>query len=183
MRLTIINGIPHDPKYFDMEKIIESELNSLSSQHVDYFKLRDMNINYCTGCWDCWVKTPGVCRIDDDQTGVLESFINCDEVLFLSPILVGYESALLKKTKDRIIPSAHPYIEIYKGEQHHRQRYPKSPKLNVLLIEDEFSEKEDVDIIRHTYERIALNFQTSLKIVKTVSYKGGSSHVLSDYKW
>lgn len=183
MKLTIINGIPNDSKYFDMEKIIETELNAFSSHDIDYFKLRDLNISYCTGCWDCWMKTPGECRINDDQTNILESFVNSDEVLFLSPILVGYESALLKKTKDRIIPSAHPYIEIYNGEQHHRRRYPRLPKINVLLIEDEFSEKEDVDIIKHTYERIALNFQSSLKTLKTVSYKGGPSHVMSDFKW
>jgi multimeric flavodoxin WrbA len=183
MKLVILNGIPDDANYFEIEKSIESDINNLTSHNVDYFKLRDLKISFCTGCWDCWVKTPGECAIRDDQTKILEAFVHADHVLFVSPIIVGYESALLKKTKDRIIPFAHPYIEIYKGEQHHRKRYPKSPDLSVLLIEDEFTDTEDIHIIKDTYTRISLNFQSTFKDLKSIDCKGGNTHVLSSFKW
>jgi len=183
MKVLIINGITNDPSYNAIESEIEADLTSLSTHDVDYFKLRDMNINFCTGCWDCWVKTPGLCAIKDDQSMILEKFVQADTVLFISPVIVGYESALLKKTKDRIIPIAHPYIEMYNGEQHHRQRYPKSPEFNVLLIEDDFTEKEDITIIEETYQRISLNFKSTLKKLYSINSKGGNGHVLSHFKW
>lgn len=179
MKILIVNGIPVNEKHFEIETAIVNEINNNTTHQIDYFVLRDMNIHYCTGCWDCWVKTPGRCAIKDDQEQILSRFPHADMVLFISPVIAGYESALLKKSKDRLIPAAHPYIKIFKGEQHHRQRYKKSPKLSVLLIEDENTTKEDIDLIKYTYQRIALNFHSDLTGFHAIKDAGGVKNVLN----
>lgn len=184
MKILILNGITDDPNYLDYEKQLESSIkaNTNIDTDIQYFKLRDLNIHYCTGCWDCWLKTPGICAIKDDQEEILSAMPHADKILFVSPILVGYESSLLKRTKDRIIPYAHPYIEIYNGEQHHRQRYPHSPDFSVLLIKDELTEDCDLDVIKSTYERVALNFKTTLQQFEAVDTIGGIDHVITNFK-
>lgn len=182
MKLLILNGIPDNPSYLPLEKEIEAQLASTREHEIDYFKLRELNIHYCTGCWDCWVKTPGLCAIKDDQAQILAKFPHSDRLLFISPVLVGYESALLKKTKDRIIPTAHPYIEMVHGEQHHRQRYAKSPDFGVLLLKDENTTQEDLNLIRETYDRVGLNFRSKILTFDAVDTQGGIENAITHFK-
>ena len=179
MKLLIVNGIPdenHLAYEESLEKIIEE-----SNHEIVYFKLRDMNINYCTGCWDCWVKTPGICAIKDDQEEILKYIPHVDHLIFLSPIILGYESSLLKTFKDRFIPTAHPYIRVHKGEQHHYPRYKHLPDLSFIGIEDNMTIQVDRDLIKHTYERIALNFDSNLSQFHTSKDIGGVKDVFSNY--
>ena len=62
--------------------------------------IRNQQLKYCMGCWDCWVKSPGICAIKDDMGDVLESFIKSDLVIFASPMLMGFPSSLMKKVND-----------------------------------------------------------------------------------
>jgi len=158
MKILILNGITEDEKYIDYEQAIEKSVTENKVHDIDYFRLRDMNINYCRGCWDCWVKTPGLCGIKDDHEMILSRIPNVDLVLYISPVILGYESAILKTCKDRSIGQAHPYISIQKGEQHHVRRYESMPDISVLLITDEDTTTEDIDLIANTYFRNALNF-------------------------
>ncbi len=157
MNLLILNGITNDEKYIEYEKEIEKSVLENSVHEIDYFRLRDMDINYCQGCWDCWVKTPGKCAIKDDYEQVLSRMANADMVLYIFPVILGYEPSVLKKCKDRSIGIAHPYITIHKGEQHHIKRYDKTADISVLLIKDNDTTKEDISVIKSTYFRNALN--------------------------
>lgn len=180
MHTLILNGIPSDDKYNAIEKKIEQEVLNNTTDRVEYFRLRGMNINYCTGCWSCWWKTPGYCSIKDDHEMILSRFPHVDKVVFVSPIMMGYESSILKKTKDRIIPTALPYIHIYKGEMHHVQRYSSQPDIEVHLITDEDTIDSEINNILHTYERIALNFTTKVTNLVT-SPVGGKTYVTSSH--
>ena len=157
MKLLILNGIPNNAKYLEYEQEIEKSVLENSIHQIDYFRLRDMDIHYCQGCWDCWVKTPGKCAIKDDYEQVLSRLANADMVLYITPVILGYESSLLKTCKDRSIGIAHPYISIYKGEQHHIKRYDKTAEISVLLIKDDDTMQEDIDVIKATYFRNSLN--------------------------
>ena len=157
MKLLILNGIPTNKQHLEYEQEIEKAVIENSIHEIEYFRLRDMDINYCQGCWDCWVKTPGRCAIKDDYEQVLSRVANADKVLYISPVVLGYESSILKKCKDRTIPVAHPYISIHKGEQHHIERYDKTADISVMLITDDDTTKEDIDVIKTTYFRNALN--------------------------
>ena len=179
MKVLIINGIPDQSNCFVYESALEKEIQNNTEHQIDYFVLRNMNINYCTGCWDCWMKTPGRCAIKDDQEQILSRIPNADKVLYISPVILGYESSLLKTCKDRSIPAIHPYISIYKGELHHHNRYESMPEINVLLFKDQDTTSEDVDLIEDTYKRMALNFRASVNYFKAIDQIEGVKNVLN----
>ena len=178
MKLLILNGIPEGEEYIDYEQEIEKAVSENTTCEIDYFRLRDMNINYCRGCWDCWVKTPGKCGIKDEQEMILSRMPNVDMILYISPVILGYESSILKTCKDRSIGTAHPYITLHKGEQHHIQRYEAMPDISVMLITDDDTTEEDIDLISSTYFRNALNFRKddTSKFV-TINNAGGVKDV------
>lgn len=96
---------------------------------VRLFELRNEDIAYCVGCFACWVKTPGICGINDAGRIIAEEVIQSDLVVFLTPITFGGYSSELKKAVDRIIPDISPFFKLINGEVHHKPRYKHYPKL------------------------------------------------------
>ncbi len=161
MKKLLINGITdaQAPEYTEFERQVEEGLDS----DTYYFKLRDMNFNYCQGCWDCWIKTPGKCRFKDDYEKILSILPHVHDLTIMTSLIAGYEPALVKKFKDRIIPFAHPYIEIIHGECHHKKRYRDSHfYFHLKVLRDDHTDTRSLDIIKEAYERVALNFHSSL---------------------
>jgi multimeric flavodoxin WrbA len=180
MRILVLNGIPKDEKYSAYEQAIEKSVIENTSHKIEYFRLRDMDIKYCTGCWSCWLKTPGLCSIKDDYEQIFSRIPNTDKILYISPVILGYESSLIKKCKDRSIGTSIPYITFYKGEQHHLQRYEKNPDVSVLLITDDDTIQEDIDLIKSTYFRNALNLRKEdISHFNTINNVGGVTDVFN----
>ncbi len=168
-KIVLVNGNPN------------SEINSLNQfqtelkndlekkgMKVDLQHLPEKEIKSCVGCWDCWWKTPGTCRHKDDAPKILKQIINADLVVYSSPMLMGMYSAILKRFHDRTVPLVHPYIEIIKGECHHQKRYPKYPKMGVL-IENCDSTYEEIENVKYIFDRIALNFHSEVKFFKSIN--------------
>jgi multimeric flavodoxin WrbA len=110
---------------------------------VTALALRDMRIAPCMGCFGCWVKTPGVCVIDDDARTVAREMIGSDLVVYLTPVTFGGYSSLLKRAVDRHICLIHPEFSLVGGEVHHRKRYARYPRfaaVGVLPRPDEEAE-------------------------------------------
>jgi multimeric flavodoxin WrbA len=166
MRITILNGNP-DGRNKDFDLFIEKLSIFLEKeQHkVKHLKLRGMDIKPCTGCWGCWVRTPGECLTPDDSRVVCDESINCDLLLFASPIIMGFVSAVLKKAMEKMIPLIHPYIELVHKECHHRRRYDKYPRLGLLLDKTDQADDEDIAITVSIFERVSLNFKSQLSFV------------------
>jgi len=114
-------------------------------------------MNYCTGCWDCWVKTPGLCMHKDDGPAYLKAIANADVLLYASPIVSGFISSETKKALDRFIPTALPLIRLYEGECHHIPRYDSPHTFGVLLFDDTETDSEAVSIIFENFNRISKN--------------------------
>lgn len=169
MRITLLNGTPADARYKNFELFLEKLAIYLDKDRhtVTNLKLRNMDIKYCTGCFGCWVKTPGECLTADDSRTVRRESVNCDLLVFASPIIMGFTSAILKKTMDKMIPLVHPYIEIVEKECHHRKRYDKYPPLGLILDRpvDNRTDDEDIAITRKIFERLSLNFRSTLQFV------------------
>lgn len=164
MRITILNGNP-DQGSPDFDRYLDSLCEILESENnnsVEHIKLRNLQAGYCTGCWSCWVKTPGQCIFEDDSHRVCRVVINSDLVIFASPVIMGYLSAELKKYMDKLIPLIHPYITVDKGEAHHRHRYkPSDYPLGALLLEKTpGTDEEDIAIIEAIHQRTMLNLKT-----------------------
>jgi multimeric flavodoxin WrbA len=170
MKVTVLNGNP-DPHSIHFDQFLHDLVETLQvgGHHTQLLPLREMDIKQCLGCWGCWVKTPGECVIADDSPMICRNFIRSDFVLFASPIIMGYTSALLKRAHDRLIPLLHPYLMVYQDELHHVSRYEKYPMMGLLLERDKDTDNEDVQIITDIYARDAINFKTQLLFTKVVN--------------
>lgn len=166
MNITILNGdlSPEDSGFSNY--IEEFSLKISSTCNVEHFQLNQMNLHYCTGCWSCWWKTPGLCAIKDDAEIIFKSVIHSDFLIFASPLYAGFASSLLKKIMDRLIVLLHPYMEIIQNECHHKKRYEKYPHLGLILQKEKDTDQEDIDIVRDIFNRWTLNFHSELKYVK-----------------
>jgi len=107
--------------------------------------------------------------VADGSSDVCREFIDSDFVLFASPIIMGFTSALIKKAHDKLIALVLPYIGIYRDECHHVPRYEKYPRLGLLLEKGRDTDEEDVEIIADIYRRDASNFHTSFCFARLTS--------------
>ena len=98
----------------------------------------------------------------DESHSVCREYINSDFVIFVSPVIRGFTSALLKKTQDKLIPLLHPYIELVQGECHHKKRYDRYPGIGIILEKDPDTDDEDIAITTDMFHRFALNLKTEL---------------------
>ncbi len=167
MRVTILNGNPDagNAAFDNYLKRLSDELTS-DSHTVTIFELREMDIKYCVGCLGCWVKTPGQCVTADEARDVCRAYINSDFVLWASPVIMGFYSALLKKVTDKFIALVCPYATFVQGESHHMARYDSYPLTGLLLEKSADTDDEDISIISDTHTRTALNFKSTSSFTK-----------------
>ena len=111
MNITILDGAlantPASWKKYLTSLVVLLEKKDHSVNHV---KLIEKKLSHCTGCFKCWVQTPGICTILDDNQEINRTIINSAFVLFASPLVLGFPTAILKKKMDRMIPLVHPYL-------------------------------------------------------------------------
>ena len=112
---------------------------------VDLFYTRKLNINPCTGEFNCWLKTPGVCYHDDDMKMIIPKFVDADVIVIASPVYVFGITGPMKNLFDRIIPIAHPFIELRDGHSHHPSRGKHKTRKYVLVSNCGFWEKDNFD--------------------------------------
>lgn len=108
----------------------------------------DGALKNCTGCFGCWVKTPGACVIRDTYGDMGQLLARCDEVVLVSRCCYGGPSPFVKGVLDRSISYIHPYFAMKGGEMHHRRRYEHDFTLSVCFYGADLSEGE-----RHTAEK------------------------------
>lgn len=168
MKMLILKGGPatsHPPLDTYLKNL--GQQMALNSQPVETFNLAEMNIHYCTGCWSCWLKTPGRCMFRDDMEQILNRMLTADLVIFAAPLTMGFVHSSLKKIMDRLIPLVLPYINIYHGECHHYLRYSKTPDIAVLVAKEADTDNTDLEIATATFRRLALNFHNRLIFSET----------------
>jgi hypothetical protein len=170
MNWLILNGNPRQSEFDTYLDRLGKGIEGRGHTPVR-FDLRDLDLRFCTGCWACWWKTPGLCAIRDDMSLLYPRFAEADMVIWASPLVLGTVSGLLKKVQDRFIPMVHPYIEIVDGEFHHRLRYAHNPDLGLLVepTEEDTEEDtgEDIKINRALFERFSRNTRTRLRFCAT----------------
>jgi hypothetical protein len=166
MNILILNG-NRDAGARSFDRYLASLAKELAGRgHLArVMTLRDLDIRYCTGCWTCWLKTPGECVHRDDMASVYKAVMAADLLFFASPLVMGFVSGLLKRANERLIPLIHPYLAIAQGECHHRGRYDRYPGLGLILGKGPDADDDDVRITADIYRREAINFLTSLRAV------------------
>lgn len=134
--------------------ILDRDHADVTCLHLDQIKLA-----HCTGCFGCWVKTPGVCVADDPGREIAQTIIQSDILIFFTPVTFGGYSSPLKIMLDRIIPLVLPFFETIHGELHHQTRYARYPRLVAMGFQHHPDETE-ADLFRTLAGRNALNFHS-----------------------
>lgn len=166
MKITVLNGNP-EPSSFDsylaqLKVCLESKTHT-----VEQFDLRELALRYCTGCWGCWVKTPGECTSRDASIEIDRAVINADFVLWAAPLKMGFPAELLKVALDKHLPLIHPYMEVAYGEAHHLRRYHRYPRLGLLVEKEATTDERDLQIVSDIFCRTAINFKSRLEFSLT----------------
>ncbi len=98
-KYVIINGSPRTGGNCDSAS--ELVLNTLSAAgcNVENFRIRDMNVHYCTGCNTC--KKTKECCYNDDATYLLSAIDESDGAVLISPIYFQNVPGPVKTLIDR----------------------------------------------------------------------------------
>lgn len=170
MKVLILNGNAN-PGNEPFETYVGELASSLRDEHceVETLVLRDMDLRRCTGCFACWLKTPGICTSPDDHEVLVSAYVDSDVVVFASPLRMGFTSALLKLATEKLLPIVLPYVDTSTGECRHMMRYPAQPRF-VLVVQDEpESTHVDHELVAEMYSRFARNANTSLLACSAIS--------------
>ena len=153
-KILILNGNPKEEKE-DFDNYCEKLKDCLISKgdSVTMINLRNKKIQDCIGCYACWLKTPGICALKDDQEEILKGYVNSDLVILASPIIMGFVSAKIKTANDRMIPLVHPFLKLEGDRMSHYPRYDKDYKIGLLLEKNTDTDEDDMAIITKVYNR------------------------------
>lgn len=135
---------------------VERQLQ-LQSKRVRSFQLAGFDIGHCMGEFDCFVKTPGRCRIHDEGQEIERAVHDADLVVLVTPLRFGGYSPTLKKAVDRLLPLISPFFRKAGGMTHHALRYEKSARWAALALDDTPT-AERTRLFRAFAETNALNF-------------------------
>jgi len=134
---------------------------------VEHFPLCEKVIGNCAGDFFCWIRTPGVCNVNDDNRLIAAAIINSDLMVYLTPVTFGGYSSTLKGMVDHLIQNVSPFFALVDGETHHRKRYKGNPDLLAvgwMETPDAYSEA----VFRHLVQRNAVNWHANRYIGEVV---------------
>ncbi|WP_238883772.1 NAD(P)H-dependent oxidoreductase [Clostridium sp. YIM B02551] len=142
------------------EKLQEELLKKLreSNYNYKYYNVKDEKMNKCIGCFNCWLKTPGICVFDDITREISRTEINSDLYIVLSEIKYGCYSPKIKRVLDRGICKILPFFKDVNGEMHHAPRYEKYPELVFVGYGRDITANEE-ETFKGLNQANAINFQ------------------------
>ena len=177
----LLNGSSSQDAEIDMlyNSVMEEIKNY--NYNVESILLRDVKVAACQGCFECWVKTPGECKIDDSGREIAKKMVQSNLILHFTPITFGGYSSELKKVIDRFIPTILPFFTKRAGEIHHKQRYEKRASIIVVgFLEKPDKLKESV--FRKLVHRNSLNMEAPSHNVIIYTKNGDQTEFLNEFK-
>lgn len=160
MKLFAVNGSPTKKKgmtHIMMEHFLKGAEDA--GADVETLFISDKKINFCTGCFHCWVKTPGTCIFKDDMPELLQKISESDVMILGTPLYADGMTAQTKMFIDRIIPLIQPEIEFVEGHYRHAKRLDTIPKIGLLSLCG-FYEMDNFDTLVDHVKAICKNFQS-----------------------
>lgn len=132
MKTLILDGSqPGDRVGVSIYAALAAELTAQGAE-VEHVRIADKQIAPCMGDFFCWIRTPGVCNLDDDNRDIARSFVHAELVIYLTPVTFGGYGSTLKSAVDHVLQTISPFFVYVNGEIHHKQRYPRHPRFLAL---------------------------------------------------
>ena len=135
-KIVVFDGGPRNTKFSKTTFMVNHFCRGAKSEgaEIEYIKLKDMEINPCTGCYTCWTKTPGECIFQDDMADLRLKSRKADLVVFASPLYVYNVTGIMKNFLDRNVPNLKPYMAIENGVTRHPYRYPEERQQGFVVF-------------------------------------------------
>lgn len=118
------------------------------------------HIKNCTGCFGCWIKTPGQCVMKDGYENMGSILSQADTVTIISKCTYGGYSPFVKNVLERSISFLLPFFKMTDNEIHHKPRYKKSFQLCVYFYGEHITQSER-DTAKSMVGRNSINFNVS----------------------
>lgn len=143
---------------------------------VEVVNLQKKKIRYCSGCFTCWTKTPGICIHKDDMTKeIFPKFLACDLLILATPLYHYTVNALMKTVIERTLPAAQPFLIKKDGVTTHPLRH-ELPLIGVISVAG-FPEDRVFDQLK-SYINFLYGDRLAVELYLTSSetLRAGSSH-------
>ena len=115
MKVLALNSSPRSGGLSKTELLLTHFVKGLrqAGAEVEVVNLRQKKINFCSGCYTCWTKTPGVCVHKDDMAlELFPKWQQADIVVYASPLYHYLVNAQMKAFIERTLPVLMPFLEV-----------------------------------------------------------------------
>lgn len=164
MNLVILDGTSNDSSVGD--KLTEqAESRGLT---VVRFALAGLRLAPCLGDFECWIRTPGICRTRDEGQEIARAMHDASLVVFVTPLVFGGYSADLKKAVDRLIGLVQPHFAERDGTTRHVARYARYAPILFIGFGGQKND-ESVEIFREMAAGNAANLLAPAYYIHLVS--------------
>ena len=150
----------------------EQDFSSLKINNIENVEIISETITSmpCIGCYDCWFKTPGTCKINDGLKNIGALLGNCEDMIIISQNNYGGYSESVKKIMDRCISGALPFFTYRSGVMRHMDRYKIKRKCFTVFLYGDFLEIE-----KKTAELFIEAHRSNM------SFKDGKLHIIGHF--
>ena len=166
-QIVVLNGCETTDE--DLKPLLSVLFDKISKcdATVQTYHLHDIQMGTCTGCFGCWLKTPGVCLAPDMGREIAQAVLQSDTTILLTPVTFGGYSSAIKKIQDRWLTLLLPYFGLFHGEIHHTPRYAHYPRLVGIGIQQEPNPIE-TNLFKVLVGRNAINFHAPTHAAEVV---------------
>ena len=138
------------------QEIANNLFSSLDDNYV-IFNANQASAN-CIGCFECWLKKPGVCKFKDKLQNVGAYILSSKELIIYSTILYGGVSIPIKKILDRSIPGITPFFKKRFGKLHHLRRYKTNTNITTYYYNTKNISEEEKIQAKDYIDAMGINF-------------------------
>lgn len=124
----------------------------------------------CQGCFDCWLKYAGRCRLNDPLRHVGSLLGRAGTVTILCRLVYGCYAPEVKAVLDRSISTQLPLFTYRGGMTHHCNRYPRRQLLRVFFYGESTEEERrcarrlaEANAVNMGFERSEVRFLDTLE--------------------
>lgn len=165
--VVVLDGAgPNDGDLSPTFEVLSRVLSTTGAQ-IHNFCLREIKLAHCLGCFNCWIKTPGICVESDLGREIAKAVIQSDLAVLFTPVTFGGYSPELKKMVDHFIQLISPFFQMDHGEVHHPPRYAHRPRLIFVGVQ-RHANPQEAHIFKTLAGRNAINLHPPSYAVEVV---------------
>jgi len=136
--IVVFDGGPRTKKLSKTILMVDKFVEGAKSAgaNIEEYKLSELDIHHCDGCYMCWTKIPGECVHKDIMTELREKYRNADLVIFASPLYIFNVTGIMKNFMDRLLPTLQPYMLLDEKDGHitHPDRFPQKGEQGFIVF-------------------------------------------------